>query len=164
RGADAGARAAMDARVEGRPEAGVHPHHPRVDARVPPSPPPDAGPRRDGGAPAHEGGEPSPADAGRACTEPVELVLAPDASDVAIVILLDRSLSMNEPFGTATRWEAFREALVGDHGIVRALEDHRRMGLVAYMGLDACPDVLHVRADLGTGDAIAALMEQGPAG
>jgi Mg-chelatase subunit ChlD len=51
-----------------------------------------------------------------------------------IVFLVDASASMGEDFGGVSRWDALRDALLADDGLVKDLEELAKFGLVTYEG------------------------------
>jgi hypothetical protein len=103
-----------------------------------------------------------------------------------VVVIVDQSGSMVEPFGGRSRWNALRNALLDDTGLIRELEGSVRFGLTLYTGPDedgsdlpACPHLtpvapammnfaaierMYAAADPGeetpTGDAIDAILGQ----
>ncbi len=78
-----------------------------------------------------------------------------------VVLLIDRSGSMNEGFGGDSRWNVAREALVDpETGFVSILDDEIRFGLTMYAGAtdsEPCPYLSGVAPGLGNYDAIATL-------
>jgi len=49
-------------------------------------------------------------------------------------LLLDGSSSMQQQYGNTTRWRALRDALVGQNGVVRRLDDRINFGMAIYAG------------------------------
>lgn len=119
-----------------RPDAGGPP---KADAGPPPRPGSDAGPGR------------GPADAGDpdVCAD---VSLTTRHVTPTVVVVVDQSLSMDNELGSTTRWSAVHQALVGDAGVVTALQDKVRFGLALYSdvaGDATCPMVSQVPAGLG---------------
>lgn len=56
-----------------------------------------------------------------------------------VVLIVDQSGSMTSDFGSSDRWDALRDALLDDTGLVRELEGSVRFGLALYTGLDDGP-------------------------
>ena len=58
-----------------------------------------------------------------------------------IVFLVDASSSMSEDFGDATRWDALREALLDDDGLIPSLQQIVKFGLITSQGprYTTCP-------------------------
>lgn len=79
-----------------------------------------------------------------------------------VVLLVDQSLSMDEPFGSGTRWTVVRDALLDPQsGLVVLLQDEIRFGLALYTSLDgyqgsACPMLVEVDCAMGSYSAIQA--------
>jgi len=88
-----------------------------------------------------------------------------------VEVVVDASGSMAEPFvGCPTRWQCLRDALIGDQGLITALQSTVRFGLTLYGGQIArvengmvietldptCPRRLHVTNALDNHATIAA--------
>jgi hypothetical protein len=78
-----------------------------------------------------------------------------------VLLLIDQSLSMAEPFGSGTRWTVVRDALLSpSSGLVHALEKEIRFGLALYTSLDGslnggtCPLLVEVQCAVGNYTAI----------
>lgn len=59
-----------------------------------------------------------------------------------VQLVIDGSGSMDQTFGTGTRWSALHDALLGVDGVVTRLESTVRFGMSIYqsgMSVDACP-------------------------
>ena len=117
----------------------------------------------------HDGGPPTPRDTGVD-----ELGFSDGCGSLevtftrrvpTVMLLIDQSSSMNEPFGTASRWNVVREALVGTGGVVPLLDKEIRFGATLYesqggFGGGACPKLKSTKAIAqGTSAAIRALLE-----
>jgi hypothetical protein len=65
-----------------------------------------------------------------------------------VLLLVDQSGSMNEPFGTSDRWQTLRTALMDPNmGIVHTLQAQVRFGLTLFSGMDGaapCPTLTNV--------------------
>lgn len=84
-----------------------------------------------------------------------------------VVLIVDRSGSMEAQFGRDTRWEVLRDSLMAEpSGLVHMLQGSVRFGLAMYSGQDgaaeACPNVVTVAPAINNYDAIDAVY--GPAG
>ena len=79
-----------------------------------------------------------------------------------VMLLVDQSGSMNEDFGSGTRWTVMRDALLHPtQGIISRMEDRVRFGLALYTSDNGyeggqCPIVNDVAASFGNYQAIAA--------
>lgn len=78
-----------------------------------------------------------------------------------VVLVVDQSGSMEERFGRTDRWNAVRDALVGEGGLVPTFENDVRFGLALYTGLDEgpmieCPHVTQIAPALGSAASLAA--------
>jgi hypothetical protein len=80
-----------------------------------------------------------------------------------VLLLIDQSLSMDEPFGGGTRWTVVRDALLDPAtGLVKKLEQEIRFGLALYTSLDGlqkggtCPMLVEVQCSVGNYPAIQA--------
>lgn len=56
-----------------------------------------------------------------------------------VVVVVDQSGSMTESFGGSNRWNALRDALLDDTGLIQEFESNVRFGLALYTGLDEGP-------------------------
>lgn len=82
-----------------------------------------------------------------------------------ILFVVDKSGSMEELFGTVMRWVAVRQALTGPSGVVTALEDQVRFGLLTYNRTNMCPATSIVMPSFSNRAEIdAALQTQRPYG
>ena len=78
-----------------------------------------------------------------------------------VLLLIDQSASMGAPFGTSTRWDVLREAIVEpERGLLAWLDAGSNVGLMLYtsdngsQGGRACPLLERVDIRLGNADAI----------
>jgi len=85
-----------------------------------------------------------------------------------VAIVVDRSSSMLEGYGTGTRWAALKSSLIGANGLIQANEQDMRFGLVMFTALPSgstCPAlepaIGQVSFTLGSHAAISAVY--GPA-
>lgn len=82
------------------------------------------------------------------------------AEPATVVLLVDRSGSMTEPFGSDTRWNVVRDALFRERdGLVPRLADTARFGLAFYTSLDGfsggtCPMMDYTSPVLGDPDVL----------
>jgi hypothetical protein len=80
----------------------------------------------------------------------VELVFDYEPRHATVLLLVDRSGSMNDRFGSGTRWSVLGSALFDpDHGVVASLQDTVRFGIALYTSDNgysggACPDLIEV--------------------
>ncbi|UJR86333.1 vWA domain-containing protein [Sandaracinus amylolyticus] len=58
-----------------------------------------------------------------------------------VVVVVDQSGSMTENFGGTDRWNALRNALLDDDGLIKEFENSVRFGIALYTGLDDDPSV-----------------------
>jgi hypothetical protein len=108
-----------------------------------------------GGRP-HFGGTSS--GGGGSCVD-VEVDFTPEVPSV--VPLIDQSGSMSADLGGVQRWNAVRDVLIGDEGVIPSLEDSVRFGLMLYTGPSngngpVCPLLTEVAPALNNHAAIAA--------
>jgi Mg-chelatase subunit ChlD len=90
-----------------------------------------------------------------------------DASRVTpnIVFIVDQSGSMNEAFGSTTRWEALRSALLDQQGILAQFQDQARFGFALYSARSddpeprTCPLLTQVEIAQGNLDQIRAVYD-----
>ncbi len=88
----------------------------------------------------------------------LEEVLLPQTPTVQLIV--DQSGSMNEDFGSGTRWEAMEETLVGPDGVVTQLQSSIRFGLSLFRSTQGvCPDVQSIGAQLDGADEISTLLD-----
>jgi hypothetical protein len=80
-----------------------------------------------------------------------------------IMLLIDQSFSMNEPFGTSTRWGVLRDAIIDpDNGLLTWLDASSKVGLMLYTSINGfqsdlgCPIITRVDAELGNAERIRA--------
>jgi hypothetical protein len=82
-----------------------------------------------------------------------------------VQLLVDRSGSMNDPFGTTSRWNAVRTALTGTNGVVTTLQDRVIFGASLYshtIGQGTCPTVVSTPTRmLNNRSAITTLLQNG---
>jgi hypothetical protein len=75
-----------------------------------------------------------------------------------VVVIVDQSGSMTDDFGGSDRWNALRDALLDDAGLIRQLEGNVRFGLSLYTGTeDECPRIRGVDPAMLNFDAIDAM-------
>ncbi|MEM1349559.1 MAG: vWA domain-containing protein, partial [Myxococcota bacterium] len=83
-----------------------------------------------------------------------------------VVLLIDRSSSMQDPFGDTTRWSAVYDALMDEEdGLVSSFEGTIRFGLALYTSDDggpSCPELVQVAPKLLNRDDIDATYEPIP--
>ena len=83
------------------------------------------------------------------------------ALPATVLLLLDRSGSMNEPFGSDTRWNVVHDALFrAQDGLVARLGDSARFGLAFYTSLNGfaggtCPIMDYTSIVLGDPDLLS---------
>jgi hypothetical protein len=97
----------------------------------------------------------------------LEEVLEPNMTTFQIVV--DQSGSMDEMFGTVTRWEAMRTTLIGmQAGVVTDLQSEIRFGLSLYnnpQGDGPCPVVDTIAPQFDAADPITTVLDaSGPEG
>jgi hypothetical protein len=78
-----------------------------------------------------------------------------------VLLLIDQSQSMSFPFGSSTRWEVLRQAIVDpDNGLLAALDQSARIGLMIFTGRGGfsnplgCPLITEVEAQFGNVDEV----------
>ncbi|HTE49988.1 MAG TPA: vWA domain-containing protein [Kofleriaceae bacterium] len=83
-----------------------------------------------------------------------------------VVMLIDQSGSMDEPFGTSDRWESLKDALIGnaDDGVMFDLQSQLNMGASLYTSHNGdsggdCPLLQEVGPAINNASAIASLLE-----
>lgn len=89
----------------------------------------------------------------------VSITFAPTTPTV--LLMVDQSGSMNDPFEGGSRWDVLYDTLMDDDGIVASLEDQVRFGFSLYTG-DAggtCPRLAEVDIALGNYAAIEAVYD-----
>ena len=95
----------------------------------------------------------------------VELVFDYEPRDATGLLLVDRSGSMNEPFGGGTRWTVLANALFDPAlGVVARMQDTVRFGMALYTSNDgysggACPDLIEVPIAPDNAAAVQATFE-----
>ncbi len=120
----------------------------------------DAG-RRDAGL---DAGAPRP-DAGPPGCERSATIAFESSDPTTVILLIDASSSMGEPFGDGlTRWQAVRAALTGPGAAIERLEARVPFGLVRYSAVVECPIVDSLPAALLARDGIDALLVDLPGG
>jgi len=114
----------------------------------------------DGSSPGSRAGgaDAAPAPAGDNAPGCPSLLANVTAVTPTIMLLVDRSGTMNRDFGSDSRWDAIYQTLMnGSSGLVRQLEGKVSFGLALYSGQDAnptCPIVNQVAPSLHNFDAI----------
>ena len=79
-----------------------------------------------------------------------------------VVVVVDQSGSMTERFGGSDRWNALRDALLDETGLLREFEDRVRFGISLYTGLGAgrtCPQLDEIAPAMANFDEIRAMYE-----
>jgi hypothetical protein len=100
-----------------------------------------------------------------------------------VFLIIDQSSSMDDKFGSSTRWKALKDSLLSDTGLIKELDQVVRFGAVFYSGREGeatCPLLSQVDlaignyetikshypdntiADTPTGDAIEAVLAEIP--
>ena len=81
-----------------------------------------------------------------------------------IVFLVDASSSMSEDLGGVTRWDALREALLADDGLVPSLQELVKFGLITYEGprYTTCPAYRYAAPAPSNVDLVAAAFPDAP--
>lgn len=100
-----------------------------------------------------------------------------------VFLIIDQSSSMDDKFGSSTRWQALKDSLLSDTGLIKELDQVVRFGAVFYSGREGeatCPLLSQVDlaignyetikshypdktvADTPTGDAIEAVLAEIP--
>lgn len=83
----------------------------------------------------------------------------------SISLLIDRSGSMDDAIGNQTRYQAVREALVGNNGVVTALQSKAFFGASLYSTDAPCPKLYSVPRALDNKATIQSLIDgQSPGG
>jgi hypothetical protein len=139
-----GSRSGLDAVWLGEPDS----------SELAVSPPPDSAgvsdPRRRAAMP--------PAEQRTGC---VDITRRYTSTPPTVLLLIDQSASMLERFGTSTRWDVLRTAIVNpDGGLLSWLGANVNIGLTLYTSLNGydggleCPIMQDVDVQLGNADAI----------
>ncbi len=90
-----------------------------------------------------------------------------------VILIIDQSSSMGEDLGGVSRWQALKNVLLGDEGLIAELESQVRFGLYLYSSKDfdiECPALTIVPASLDNLEAItevyspASMIEDTPTG
>lgn len=68
-----------------------------------------------------------------------EVSLEPTPKTPNVLLVIDQSASMDDPFGDSTRWEALKTSLLAENGLIATLEDVVRFGVVLYSSDDGGP-------------------------
>lgn len=78
-----------------------------------------------------------------------------------VLLLIDQSQSMSFQFGSSTRWQVLREAIVDrEQGLLSSLDPSASIGLMLYTGRGGfqsplgCPILTHVEAQFGNVEAV----------
>jgi hypothetical protein len=81
-----------------------------------------------------------------------------------IVFLVDGSSSMSEELGDATRWDALRESLLDDDGLIPSLQQIVKFGLVTYEGprYTTCPSFRYAAPAPSNFDLVDAAFPDAP--
>jgi hypothetical protein len=76
-----------------------------------------------------------------------------------VILIIDQSSSMDEKFGTSTRWQSLRDSLLAENGLIKELQNVVRFGATFYSAKSdnaTCPMLTEVNIALGNYDAIKA--------
>jgi hypothetical protein len=118
-----------------------------------------------------------------------EVDVQADVTEPTVILIIDQSGSMNDPFEGGNRWDALQAVLLGNDGLISELEGQVKFGLALYTGAYtkdgqqiACPALTSVAPaldnfaaidaeygaavplnDTPTGDAITAVLAATPA-
>lgn len=103
-----------------------------------------------------DSGTDSGTDAGPVCGE-VVLKTNPVTPDV--VMIIDQSLSMQDPFTvSSSRWDALKDYLLADDGLINTYQSNVNFGLALYSGVgplgETCPYVSQVPVSVNNFNAI----------
>ena len=91
----------------------------------------------------------------------VDITHSYTSEPATVLLLIDQSQSMTFPFGSSTRWDVLRQAIVDpDNGLLAALDQSARIGLMIYTGQGGfanplgCPLITEVEARFGNVDEV----------
>jgi hypothetical protein len=76
-----------------------------------------------------------------------------------VILIVDQSSSMDEKFGTSTRWQVLREALLAETGLIKEFQNSVKFGATFYSAKSdnaTCPMLTEVNIALGNYEAIKA--------
>ena len=76
-----------------------------------------------------------------------------------VILIIDQSSSMDEKFGSSTRWQSLRDSLLADNGLIKELQSTVRFGATFYSaksGEATCPMLTEVQLALGNYETIKA--------
>ena len=79
-----------------------------------------------------------------------------------VILIVDQSSSMKEDLGGVSRWQALKNVLLGNDGLIAELESQVRFGLYLYSSNDAeiaCPALTNVPAKLDNLNDITAVYQ-----
>jgi hypothetical protein len=76
-----------------------------------------------------------------------------------VIFIVDQSSSMDDSFGTSTRWQSLRDSLLADNGLIKELQNSVKFGVTFYSAKTdsmVCPMLTEVQLALGNYEAIRA--------
>jgi hypothetical protein len=76
-----------------------------------------------------------------------------------VILIIDQSSSMDEKFGTSTRWQSLRDSLLADNGLIKELQNSVKFGATFYSARSdnkVCPMLTEVNLALGNYEGIKA--------
>ncbi len=88
-----------------------------------------------------------------------EVALASQKVIPNVVLIIDQSSSMDERFGSSTRWQVLREALLAETGLIKEFQNSVKFGATFYSAKDGnqtCPMLTEVEMAMGNYDNIKA--------
>jgi hypothetical protein len=101
---------------------------------------------------------PLPSETGTGC---VDITRHYTSTPPTVMLLIDQSASMREPFGASTRWGVLRSAIVDtEDGLLTWLDESANIGLMLYTSLNGfengqpCPLIEQVDVQFGNADHI----------
>ena len=97
-----------------------------------------------------------PMEDGRDATTCADVTLMTNPTTPTVLLLIDQSGSMDDPFDTGTRWSVMRSVLTDPAtGLIYTLESVVRFGLALYTGdVGMCPELIQVPPALNNAMAI----------
>lgn len=76
-----------------------------------------------------------------------------------VILIIDQSSSMDEKFGTSTRWQSLRDSLLAENGLIKDLQNAVKFGATFYSAKSdnkVCPMLTEVNLALGNYEGIKA--------
>jgi hypothetical protein len=76
-----------------------------------------------------------------------------------VILIIDQSSSMDEKFGTSTRWQSLRDSLLAENGLIKELQNSVKFGATFYSAKSdakVCPMLTEVNLALGNYEMIKA--------